>query len=354
MKPTLTILLIEDVEKDPAFVDRFFFGLTALNADALSDIQVVAVSQREHSPELEAARSAYPGRCDVLYAEHPRAENGYPIWDVAACARLAWPMVEGEYVSFNHTEFLHGPGRLARTVEYLRSQSPTVALGNLRRLDHGGAHSTDRRLAPEKGICDIVTLLTDERESEWLGKLWGHFPTTCWPTGWGGEARTSNRWQEDLFYARRDWLDAMEFWTHGGGLPFQDVYDLMKEAIDRLGRHGLAPACPRMSREVSDAFHLNHTRPRSCYTLPVFHWFLDHESDWHETTVLRMDLWAVILNPKRTAKEIGHTVKAFRRAPGGTVTRFAGAFSAWLQGGGEERVRQYVARQREKEKQHAA
>lgn len=341
MEPVLTILLIEDAEKDPGFIARFFFGLAALNAEAVADIQVVAISQRERSPELEAALAAYPGDCTMLYAEHPRASNGYPIWDVAAEARQAWPLVRGDYVTFNHTEFVHGPGRLARTICWLRENDPAVALGNLRRLDHGNTHSTDRRLPPEQGICDIVTLLIDQGESQWLAKLWGYFPTTPWPYGWNGELHAGEKWQEDMFFARRDWFEALDFWRHGGPLPFQDVYDLMKEGIDRLSRQRLAPACPRMPREISESFHLNHTRPRSCYCLAVFHWFLDHQPHWHNTTALRMDLWASILNPKASVAERKKAVNNFRRAPGGTVTRFAGAFSDWLEKGGSQKVRSY-------------
>jgi len=341
MNPILTILLVEDMEKEPAMVARFFMGLKEMNIEAMDRAQVIAISQREYSPELEMAISAAPFPVQLVYADHPRAANGYPIWDVCAEVRQVWPLIRGEYITFAHTEFFYGPDRLTRTIEWLDRHKPVVALGNLRRLGTDKAHWRNRTQDPEPGVGDIFRELVDCGLAGPIRKTWEAFPTWHWPY-WRPGVREDEKWDEDVFYARKDWFEAIKMFWHEERLPFLDVYDIVGKCMERLSRNDLQPRCRRLDMDTNMIMHIDHTRPRLAFGIDCYKWFLDRADDWADTTCMRHDIWGTMLHEGSDMKSKLQAIEHYRRAPGGPVTRWASNFSGWLQTVGADIVIEYM------------
>lgn len=340
MEPDLTIIVIEDAEKDPRMIERFLFGLRVLNGDALHRVQVVAVTQRADS-QLAALLEDQPFDAVFVQADHPRADDGYPIWDICAAGRQIWPIVAGQYVTFAHAEFLYGPGRLGRTCRFLREQRPTLALGNLRRLGIAMPHWKNRLLDPPAGLSETLCSWIDRCDATALTAAWDHLPTTHW-CHWRDQVRTDGRIDEDVFYARRDWLEVLQFFWQDQRQPYQDVYDLIRTAYLILAGRGLDPECPRLMRHDNELFHIDHPRHRQAYSLACYRWFLGHRDRWLGTSYADDALWSQILCPWSAAADRHKAISEFRHSSTGTVTRWAIAFQAWLKDGGEDRVRSYL------------
>lgn len=306
--PLLTIVLTLDEEK-PIQYDRSFFDALQWSAgDALEDVQVVTLSQRAHSPPY-----AYVSQC-------PRNKDGYPIWDLLADVRAVWERIEGDYITFHHTEYCWGPGRLRRTLEALDNGQPVLALGNLRRLVPGGS---GRRNMVSHQLVDWLEAGEMDRIARW----WETAQTYPWAF-WAGEPDPGlTYWREDVFFARREWLDSLQFFEHYRQMPFQDVYDLTGVALGVLRKHDALPSIYQLGRNVCELMHLPHDKTWGGYTEATRQWFLEHHGDWSDTTFVRQDLWKDVLegdNPSRA-------VRAFRRAPGGTLTQWQSRFSGWVQ-----------------------
>jgi len=312
--PFLTIILTLDVEKPAEYDGLFFKALKASAGDAIDDVQVLVLSQREHPPPCEA----YVSNC-------PRNRAGYPVWDVFADVREVWDRVEGEYVTFSHTEFCWGPDRVQTTLEALSNGLPVLALGNLRRLSPAGKH---RRIGVDVS-SDVVRIINDGDEAAFR-KWWDSVTTYPWAFWVGEQTPGKTYWAEDMFFARRDWLEKLRFFEHCHRMPFQDVYDVMGVAIETLKRHELEPSIYRLGRNVCELVHLSHNKTWGAYTPAMREWFTERREQWADTTFARDDLWDRMLsgiNP-------GTVVREFRRAPGGTITNWHSEFSGWLQNGG--------------------
>jgi hypothetical protein len=341
--PDLTILLFVDVEKDRQFDRRFFDTLRHLNASAMDHIQVVVLCQRDRDPQLEELVSTLPCDREVVYCEHPKNDAGYPVWDVCAGVRQAWPRVRGEYVTFSHTEYANGPDRIRRTCDWLMSRRPVFAMGNLRRVVPHRWDWRKRRLdiGDEMSLC--LTALVDGHYWDFLREQWSLFtghPWVSWqPQPGPGSPRP---WLEDVFFARRDWLEVTRFFHHGGDLPFQDVYDLVGPGLERLCRHKVGPVVWRLDRETHEACHIAHTKCWGSYTAAMRRYFERNRKAYRDTTMIRWDLWDAVLKPDGCGAAPGQAVSDFRRAPGGTVTRWCADFSGYLQTGGEEKLREYM------------
>lgn len=345
MATDLTIIVIEDAEKDRRMIERFFYGLGVLNAAALSRVQVIAVTQRQDStlPVVLTEFMAHTG-CEVLCveADHPRADDGYPIWDICDALRQVGPLVQGEYISFAHAEFIYGPDRLERTCRYLRRKRPVLAMGNLRRLGHSQAHWHNRLLSPQTGLTDMIAEWIDADRPRALTAAWDDLPTTHW-AHWRDEPRDDGTIDEDIVYVRRDWLATLAFFDQDTRQPYQDVYDLLRAAYAILRGSDLEPFCHRLSRRDNDVIHLDHPRRRPAYSLACYRWFLAHRQQWQGTSHGRDDLWSRILSPSATDDQRHQAISEFRHGSDGTVTRWSIAFVAWLRSGGAERVREYMA-----------
>ena len=338
----LTILLFVDVEKPLAWDSRWFGAVRELNETVHERIQVLVMSQRKSSWSVRQHAENQPFSVEVIDCDQPRDSTGYPVWDVVSAVRNVWPRIRGRYISFNHIEYIHGPGRLAKTCDWLIENRPLVAMGNLRRVV---AHTYDWR----KRIRDVqdplnqtFATLIDECYWAFLQDHWDLFGQAPW-IYWLEEPKPdSTKWLEDVFFADREWFETMRFFEWGGRLPFQDVYDLMGPAMVKLERHGLAPKCPRIPRAVHDSCHILHDRMWGSYTATMWKWFREHADEFANTTLVRDDLWKLVLMPDGCGDEApGQAIDRFRRAPSGTVNRWLTEFSEWLQNGGAEIVQQF-------------
>jgi len=343
----LTVLLFVDVEKPREWDHRWFDAVRNLNQDAHDRMQVLVISQRAFNGDLVKMVDDEPYEVLVVEPGHPRDASGYPVWDVVQGLRVAWPHIKGEWISCNHIEYIHGPDRLAKACDWLKREQPEIALGNLRRIV---AHTGDwsKRLRDiHDPLNEVFADLIDENQWDFLARHWERFGQIPW-IYWCPEPTANDvKWWEDVFFVRREFMETIRFTSHGGSLPFQDVYDLMGPALLKMHRHKVDPPVVRMPRDVHEACHVLHDRLWGSYTKTMHEWFLKHADQYRDTTLAREDLWKQILEPGKCGDERpGQAIDRFRRAPGGTVTRFVVDFSSWLQSGGDQQVRDYLEKRK--------
>ena len=337
-EPTLTIVAVVDAEKDPVYTDWFFTALRQWNRAGLDDTQVLVLCQKPLDPATLLTIAKQPFPVDVAFARHPTVA-GYPVWDVCQAMRDCWPMVRGEYVTFAHTEFLWCPRRLRKTVAYLEKHRPIFALGNLRRLGRPDPSRGGRKFG-EKEYGKLKELL-QAKDYYLAACLLDAAPTAAW-VHWLGENRPGPQdWREDVFFVRRDWLDAMEFWQHGDRQAFQDVYDLVAMAILKLGNYGVAPPIVRMPMSVNRILHMWHERHWKSWTPAMRAWFLDSEERWEGTSFTRSYLWDKLLLAPQNGDVDGTAINILRWGHGGTVTRFINRLDDWLLAGGLDKMKTY-------------
>lgn len=346
MPTTLTILLVETAEKD-GYLDRTIKTMLAWQRDALPRCQVILISQRAKSPAgqkaVECLRAA---ECDarLVLAKHPMVK-GYPMWNVMETAGNVWPRVKGEYVTFHHEEFMYAPGSLAKTLDWLENVKPVIALGNLRRFaakpgrwGPGGWGDRDDGQA----MSTLLSALIDKGHIAAVSEAFDLFPSRHWVSWIAPPGPVDTHWVEDVFYARRDWLDAMHFFDWGKPQLFQDVYDLVGRAMSLLNRHGAAPHCPRMPLAANSMRHLWHPRAWSYYNADVRAWMKKNRKAIANTSFTRDDIWEIALSGRTRGEVRGLAVKGFRDGPGGTITNWHSEFSGWLQSGGADEMLDYM------------
>lgn len=328
-EPTLTIILIVDVEKDPELTAFFFYALRKWNRRAMKRVQVIVITQKQRDPETHRIAARQPFPVDVVHARHETVDS-YPLWDVCQEVRQVWGMVRGEYVTFAHQEFLTCPERLEKTLDYLEMIEPTLALGNLMRLGqpkYGEFHVYDRAKERSDEITDklrrdagypAMAAAETSLTTRWLYWMPDKGPGTC-------------EFQEDIFFVKRQWLQDVRLFWQEERLVFQDIYDLMSTACERLGRVGLAPDCIRLDEETHRAIHLWHPSNFNSFTPQIRDWFFAHPDRWEGTNYLRMDLWDRMIghDPSPGYMVDDRALFAFRRGRGGTVARFAQAIDRW-------------------------
>ena len=164
MKPYLTMILMVDIEKPTEYTWAFFRALARWNRKAMDRIQVLAITQKRNDRETLRLASQQPFPVDVIHARHEFAGE-YPIWDVCDAVKRAWGLVQGEYVTFCHQEFLTLPHRLTKTMRFLERNGPDIALGNLRRpLKPGRAkYAKARRMEALEECREVLRLMRDQR-----------------------------------------------------------------------------------------------------------------------------------------------------------------------------------------------
>ena len=343
MLPFLTILLTDSVELDQSYLDLYFQALRDWNANGLDDLQVIILSQRKDC--LRASLLAAGQRFDVrvLECDHDFA-GGYPIWDILSSARKAWPLVEGEYVHFSHPEFIWGPGRLRKTIDWLKANRPYYANGNLRRpgkhADIAAQKTADHCvIEPSENLRKLMA----SGQMDAASRLFDSMPT-CWWMFWIPEQKPGDvPYAEDVFFADKEWLEAWQFTAHGGELPFQDVYDLMGMAFNSmLPKYKLAPQCVRMPQSIHKMIHLWHPKAWDSWTPEVRDYFLGNPERWKGTKFLDAAIWERLIASRGAGMpKDGQPVSNLRNAPGGTVTRYGLDLSVWLQSGGKDQLEDF-------------
>ena len=341
----LTIVLFDVFELDESYLDLYFRALRDWNADGMTDAQVLMISQRENARAAHEVCSRQPFRVDLIHARQEYVA-GYPVWDVLSSLRLVWPLVDGQYVTFAHPEFIWGPGRLRKTLDWLRKQRPYYAIGNLRRP--GSRDEIFAQNTCEHCIRVISELLRDaltNGDAAGAAEISEKMPNSWWMF-WCDREPNPGRvpYMEDIFFADREWLDAWRFIEHGGELPFQDVYDLMGAAIATvLSKHAVTVPCVRMDLATNKLIHLWHRKLWRSWSPEIRDWFLADPKRWGHTKFMDRSCWEGLIAAAGAMPATYQPMNAFRHQPGGTVHLFRTALSKWIEGGGKLAMEKFYA-----------
>ena len=165
-------------------------ALERFNADALDRLQLIVVTQRPDAAEVRAIVGAQTVRAEVIEARHP-VIAGTVIWNVCESLAKAWPMVRGQYVAVDHTEFWLCPGRLKKTIAYLERHRPWIALGNLRRP---GASMTTYADRCDANVAAQFDAALDACQWDRVRDLAEHAPTTRGLLRHGPSRRVAGRY----------------------------------------------------------------------------------------------------------------------------------------------------------------
>lgn len=338
---SLTILTVCPAELDQSYLRLYREALLRWNGKGLEDTQIILLPQRPLD-----GKDAEPFEVQETYFDQV---NGYPVWDVMKAVREAWPRVRGDYVSFDHPEFIWGPGRLDKTIAWLDAYRPVYGMGNLRRP--GEVEEVSKRDSPE----DI-----SHRASNWFRRFleearWAEgaeafevLQTTHWMYWACAQQKPGpNPWIEDAFYARRDWLDSWGFCRYERELPFQDVFDLVQMAVRMLLQYGLVTTCVRMPQSVNKLMHLWHPRDWGSFTPEIRDWFFSQPERWQKTRFIDRRLWDELIAFRGNPKKDCQPVVQLRFGPRGTALNYGCDIAAWLSNGGVETMKTYYEERRE-------
>jgi len=358
MEKDLTIVVVNDAEKDPSLIRYCLQGLLddRFNGNAVRDrCQVIVLNQDpnvQEEPLLSASPlSPLPSPFELVDAGS-RVVAGRVLWDLVASLRAMRPMIRGRYLMLMHKEEIACPGMIAGMLDYAASARwPHVLLGNLRRpgsvddiRQHGQCQCSEFFSNEIRRIMDKGEVPVPGDASEF-----GKIPDVHWLPSRDEQATlASQRWIEDLFAMRVDWMDAVRFTDHGRPhLFFQDVYDLMGVLDRSLQERGLAPVVRRVPLSAGRAWHLHHPRGYPALSSPaVASFFQALGSDLAAGTLLAepatfAGVAAWVANPcDATVCHHRHP----RHSRGGTVHRYQADLEAWLDGGGgagEKSLRDY-------------
>lgn len=340
--PFLTILTIIPHELDDSYLEHYRDALLNWNKEGLADAQVILLPQGKSLPQ-----SSFP--FEILSCEF-ESVDGYPIWDVMKQIRTAWKSIRGDYVTVDHPEFIWGPERLERTINWLRGYRPIYALGNLRR--DGCWEQITQLNCREISRDPSLWFKRFLEEGRWEEAI---TPFECMSTiqwmYWRGPPQRpgTNEWIEEVFYADRQWLEAWGFISHGGEMPFQDVWDLLQVATKIQRIYGLPFDCHRMPMNINKIRHLWHPRLRSNLTPAVRDWFLSQPERWAKSSFGNADLWRDLLLVGKNNGEGNNSVHELRFGPRGTAANYRAAVAAWLDNGGVEKMQQFYLERNERE-----
>lgn len=327
MNPLVTMILVVDVEKDHSLTWAFLQALAKWNRRGMEKTQLLCITQKQCDRKTLRELSRQPFPVDVVHARHEFVD-GYPLWDVCDSVRRAWGLVRGEWVTFCHQEFLLLPHRLERTCKFLQQYDPDIALGNLRRfVPDGGEYGNEHRLlgGSEK---DVIIEKLRGRQTYDAAIYAEAIETGPW-IYWESEPIPGpSGWREDIFFAKRAWLEEVGLFCLGNEQYFQDVYDLLGLAVHIQKKYGRGPQIERMDQGTHKALHLPHPRTFASFTPAIRAWFLSQPDRFDGTTYGRRDLWDLACEWVDGGAPDA-AVKAFRGGRGGTVTRYAQALEGY-------------------------
>lgn len=334
----LTLLIIQNAELPLEYLRANLVCLQAWNEDGLRNTQVIVVSQLQNSdPVWEVCQSAgFPVK---LVTPKQDYVNGYPVWNVMASLREVWPLMDGQYVSMQHPEFLWLPGTLRKTLDQLSYQRPYLALGNLRRSGEPGM-----KWRGDGAGCQPLMSALNSGELEGARRIAETMPTSHW-IYWQQDAPRPGpaKWLEDVFFADREWLQAWRMAHHGEPQYLQDVYDLMGRATLYLGKMKLMPPVVRLSLETNKTIHLWHPRKWDNWSAAMRDYFI-RDRRFLGTEFANAGLWKnlIALRTKEGGPFFRH-LSQMRIGPKGTVNRYGKALRAWLAKGGLKSLREFYS-----------
>lgn len=338
----LTLLIVQNAELPLHYLRYNLDALERWNYLGLEDTQIIVLSQLKNSDNLRMLCDSYPFKVEVVETQQEFVGD-YPVWDLMSQMRKIWHLVKGEYFTVQHPEFVWLPFRLSNTISWLDKHKPYMALGNLRRPAIPGIHIKDSEPV-SKTLTDMMDVGNWAKAAAWSEMM----PTIYWVYWRTPPPFGKTEWYEDVFFARTDWFEAMKWFSHGGQLPFQDVYDLMGKTCGILTKFKIMPQIYRMDLETSQQIHLYHKKQWGCWTHAMRARFLQ-DFKWKNTPFANEEIWNSLIKHRDIAKTDDNNVSYqavvnLRYGLNGTVSRFVVAFKNWLgKGNGYKQLMDFYA-----------
>jgi hypothetical protein len=292
--PTLSMILVVNVEQDIKYLSYFLKSMGVFNAPALAsgEVEFLIISQRRRSEEIFKLLGDFPFPVDVVHAKHDFV-GAYPIWDVNEELRQVLPLLYGKFIAINHPEFLWLPGRLQSTVNYLKNHpNEYLVLGNLRRPGDRKRIEKEHPGHVIESSLQLMDLLDSDKFVD-LAVVSETVDTCSWMF-WSPEPTFGDDvpWLEDLFFISPAFIQVTNLFDHGGRLPFQDVYDLVAAAVLVLDKHHLTPKMSRMDFATNKVLHIHHPKTWGSWLPEVRDYFLNAPEEWCGTLFLDKGLWS--------------------------------------------------------------
>ena len=331
---TLAVTCPDELPDD--YLKLYRDALLEWNREALAETQVIFFPQGKIAIDVDPF--------EVVEIDYERVD-GYPIWDVCKGLRAAWDRIEGTYISVDHPEFLHGPGRLARTIDWLKAARPYYGLGNLLRPGSAPAGRASEKFRDESiGPSTWIRSFLDAGDWDRGRDAFEYTAGIHWMY-WAArpQAPGKNIWIEDAFYVDRDFLEAMNFLDHiAVDMPFQDIYDVMQVMARTLYQHALPFQCLRADHATNKIFHLHHARSWGSWTPAIRDWFFSDPEKWKGTAYLDAGLWDRLIAFKQSETNSAYkAINELRFGPDGSAIRFGLRLSHYLYDGGARRLRDF-------------
>jgi hypothetical protein len=343
----LTTVIFQNAELSTEYLGWNLRSLWEWNREGLEQNQIIVVSQLRDSSKVRqiCAEALFP--IEVFECGNEFVGD-YPVWDLFQSLRIIWPSILGEYVTIHHTEFLWMPGLLQRTIDYLKSNKPCLALGNLRRPFKAGCET-------KESVEAAAELIAPMTAGDWAAAraIAEAMLTKHWVFWRSEQAPGKSMWWEDVFFAARSWLEAWKMPYHGGDQPFQDVYDVVGKALSSMVRHHVDPPIVRMTMDVNKIVHVSHPRPFGYIDPKLQNYFMSDPKRWGLLALSKRELWWDMLRSKGQPDRDAHqnldallyrSLVRHRMGAYGTVGRYGKSFDKWLGNGGQQTLRSYYAR----------
>lgn len=340
MDPFLTILTVCPFELDSSYCKLYREALLNWNEEGLAETQIILLPQGPIESDVDPF--------EIVPVDFEQVE-GYPVWDVMRSVRAAWPFVRGQYVSFDHPEFIWGPDRLVNTIAWLKGYRPLYALGNLRRAgcleELTQPNSRDISEEPSKWFRAIL------EAGDWEAAIepFEYLQTMHWMYWKSAFQRPgANLWIEDLFYLDREWCDIWGLARYQDELPFQDIWDLTQMIVRTFFQFGLPFDCVRMPMIINKTLHLWHPRSRANFSPAMRDWFLSQPERWSKSAFGDPALWDGLIDLWKDSKADNAPLVKARFGPRGTAINYGVFLSQWLANGGIEAIQRFAEERRER------
>ena len=341
----LSLVIVQDAEKDRKLIDYNLQALRDLNGDYLDNVQIVVVNQSAEYRDLQKS-IAKSGLNAELVNSGDEFVGEQPLWDIVGTLARLRPHLRGKYLQTAHAEFIQGPDAIKNAMQWIHRQGdPPLVMGNLRRLGDVSTISRHYVNSSCKKVANRLKKLLRTGDVDEIRRQWYEIPSVHWKftADWEVLQRCTG-WQEDAFYARMDWLDAIRFFDHADRLLFQDVYDLFGVAWPVLSEMGMDPKICRVPFELSSIYHLWHTKGYLHFNEAVIDHFQENPEKWEGTIFLNDKLLRRLERFARDRSGFAtNPLVKFRRQAGGTAYRWKDGITEWATNGGKRDLQLYYS-----------
>ena len=329
--PYLTIILVNDPEKDPKLLGYCFQAIRLLNADAIPDTQFIVLNQDPNGTAAYELAKSQPFDVEWFDAGY-ECVGGVVLWDLMASLKALWPRVRGRYHLIMHKEWLSGPGVLRQNIDWLKANGePPLAMANLRRVGTIKQLKKNRMASSGKQPSIRMRAAMDTGDVDVIQKALARVSTLAWKHWLDESQRKPGMWVEDAYYGRCDWFNDMKFFGHADRQLFQDVYDLLAILFKQLHASKVAPHVPQVPLEAGQFYHLWHTKGYLHFNDRVIDYFCGDPERWEGTQFAERNTMERL---RDFVAEGGaahrNPLIAFRQGARGTAKRFSEGLQRWL------------------------